>query len=235
MQTFAQNSEAAVQAQLNSIFSNIDKSQIPSGYLSEYGGDFVEKRLYNGVLSDSNFITNKTGFNFLYNDIATSRIYTNALTMINIDSVDALIDAAPVSTSTPLIFLTAQYSTLNENAVNNGYFTIQNNQLFDANPSPNARVNFKYIFNQAFAAVPTETVSKIKGAISLTFNPTLLFTNSNQNITQVWIDFLDGQGFNEVITNGTITKYYTDSSGDKKFNIKVQCSNGNIFYTTSQQ
>ena len=123
----------------------------------------------------------------------------------------------------------------NENAVNNGYFTIQNNQLFDANPSPNARVNFKYIFNQAFAAVPTETVSKIKGAISLTFNPTLLFTNSNQNITQVWIDFLDGQGFNEVITNGTITKYYTDSSGDKKFNIKVQCSNGNIFYTTSQQ
>ena len=29
MQTFAQNTKAAVQAQLNSIFSNIDKSQIP--------------------------------------------------------------------------------------------------------------------------------------------------------------------------------------------------------------
>ncbi len=237
MQIFAQNSEAAVQAQLNSIFSNIDKSQIPSGYLSEYGGDFVEKRLYNGVLSDSNFITNKTGFNFLYNDIATARIYTNAPTMISIDSVNALIDAAPLNTATPLIFLTAQYSTLNENAVNNGYFTIQNNQLFDAtyNPARNDRVSFKYIFNQAFAAVPTETVSKIKGAISLTFNPTLFFTNSNQNITQVWIDFLDGQGYNEIITNGSITKYYADSSGDKKFNIKVHCSNGNIFYSTSQQ
>ena len=235
IQTFAQNTEAAVQAQLNSIFINIDKSQIPNGYLSEYGGDFVEKRLYNGVLADSNFIVNKSGYNFLYNDIATARIYVNAPTMVSIDSVDALIGAVPASTATPLLFLTAQYGTLNENAVNNGYFRVQNNQLFDAVPSTNARVNFKYIFNQAFAAVPTEAISKIKGAISLSFNPTLVFTNSNQNITQVWVDFLDGQGYNEILSNSQITKNYTDSSGDKKFNIKVQCSNGNVFYSASQQ
>jgi hypothetical protein len=43
---FAQQGETAVQTELNSIFALINKSQIPSGYLSEYGGDFVEKKYY---------------------------------------------------------------------------------------------------------------------------------------------------------------------------------------------
>lgn len=42
--TFAQG-EAPVQAELNTIFQYINKSQIPNGYLGEYGSDFAEKRL----------------------------------------------------------------------------------------------------------------------------------------------------------------------------------------------
>lgn len=45
-----------VREELNHIFQYIDKSQVPSGYLDEYGPQFTEKKWYTGVLADSNFI-----------------------------------------------------------------------------------------------------------------------------------------------------------------------------------
>ena len=39
---------------LDSIFINIDKSQIPNGYLQEYGAEFTPLHRYNGALTDSN-------------------------------------------------------------------------------------------------------------------------------------------------------------------------------------
>ncbi|TAD92860.1 MAG: hypothetical protein EAY75_01610 [Bacteroidetes bacterium] len=39
--------------ELNHIFQLMDKSQVPSGYLDEFGVQFVDKTFYNGVLADS--------------------------------------------------------------------------------------------------------------------------------------------------------------------------------------
>ena len=229
-QAFAQ-SDIAVQAQLTSIFSNIDKSQIPSGYLGEYGSDFVEKRLYNGIPSDSNFILNISGFRFMYIDIVSSRIYNNALTMPGIDEINNVIDSLQDSSSTALAFLTAQYASINDNAINMGLFTSSNNQLSDVA----TRTQNPYILKQIFASAPINEVSEITGSISLRWTTGLSFTNSGQNITHVWIDFLDGQGYIPIALNGSVNKVYTDSSGYKKFKIKVQCTNGEILYTSSQQ
>jgi hypothetical protein len=227
----AQTGDLAVQNELNSIFSNIDKSQIPSGYLSEYGSDFVAKNNYIGTLTESNFIEDITGFRFLYNDIYSSRIYANAPTLPTIESVNNTIDILPNNIATPLILLTAQYATLNESALNLGLFTTSNNQLYDVanrNQSP-------YIINQSFAAVPISAISKVKNSISLQWLSSLAYSNSNQIISALYIDFLDGQGFNTLSLNGTITKNYTDSSGYKKFIIKAIYTNGDVFFTSSQQ
>ena len=50
---------------LDSIFINIDKSQIPNGYLQEYGAEFTPLHRYNGVLTDSNVINNLDLFRFI--------------------------------------------------------------------------------------------------------------------------------------------------------------------------
>ena len=50
---------------LDSVFYNIDKSQIPSGYLQEYGAEFTPLHRYNGVLTDSNVINNLDLFRFI--------------------------------------------------------------------------------------------------------------------------------------------------------------------------
>ncbi len=119
---FAQG-EVQVQAELNTIFSQIDKSQIPYGYLSEYGGDFVEKRFYNGVLADSNFIEDISGFRFLYNDISTARIHTTAYNMPSVSAINSVITAFTDSNSSALLLLNARYAILKEDAINMGLFT----------------------------------------------------------------------------------------------------------------
>ena len=43
-----------VRTEQNLIFQNIDKSQIPTGYLNEYRPEVVYKKWLNGILSDSN-------------------------------------------------------------------------------------------------------------------------------------------------------------------------------------
>ena len=45
-----------VRTELNSIFQNINKTQIPTGYLNEYGPEVVNKKWLTGALSDSNFL-----------------------------------------------------------------------------------------------------------------------------------------------------------------------------------
>jgi hypothetical protein len=44
----------SLQAKLSSIFANIDKSQVPTGYLYEAVVRLLEPRFYNGLLTDSN-------------------------------------------------------------------------------------------------------------------------------------------------------------------------------------
>ncbi len=228
--TFAQG-EAPVQAELNTIFQYINKSQIPNGYLGEYGSDFAEKRLYNGVLADSNFIYNISGFNFLYNDIVSARIYSAAPTMPSMQTVNDTLNALPAANASSLVFLTAKYGVLKENALSLGLFTRSGNQLFDVAGRPQS----PYTSQQLFAAAPADPVSKNIGAIQLTWRAGLCFSNSGQSISQVWIDFLDGAGYRSLPANTVLTQNYTDSSGYKKFNIKVQCSDLSVLYSSSRQ
>lgn len=62
--------------QLNSIFQYVDKSQVPTGYLEEYGPRMVPFDIFNGVLTDSNRVDTDL-WELLYGSILASRIYGN--------------------------------------------------------------------------------------------------------------------------------------------------------------
>ncbi|MCW3074371.1 MAG: hypothetical protein JWP69_1440 [Flaviaesturariibacter sp.] len=59
---------------LDSVFQNVNKSLIPTGYLKEYGAEFMPLHCFNGVLTDSNVIANLNAFRFAYTDLVTARI-----------------------------------------------------------------------------------------------------------------------------------------------------------------
>lgn len=76
--------------QLNHIFQYINKTQIPTGYLDEYGAQFVDKKPYNGVLSDSNIIRELTVFKLIYNDVSTAKINPAASSLPSIDTLNGI-------------------------------------------------------------------------------------------------------------------------------------------------
>ena len=226
-----------VRTELNSIFQNINKTQIPTGYLNEYGPEVVNKKWLTGALSDSNFIRDMNTFNFLYNDIENCRINfpaapPSSLARVTqpivqpLDSAKIMIDLARYDSLGILAFFTADYASLLEDALNLNLFTKVGNQIFDvAN-----RTQSPYLLNHTFAAAPVLGESKFNNQIKLGFKE-LLYGNTSNVISSVQINFLDGAGYQNLFANNSITpltKSYTDSSGFKKFAVKVTYTNGKI-------
>ncbi len=64
----------ALRIKLNSIFQNIDKSQVPTGYLKEYGAEPIPIHCFKGLLTDSNALAGIDAFRATYTDISTAKI-----------------------------------------------------------------------------------------------------------------------------------------------------------------
>ncbi len=221
-----------VRAELDHIFQYIDKSQVPSGYLDEYGPQFAEKKWYTGVLADSNFIQFISGFRLLYNDIEQARIYSGAPVLTSLDLVNNSISQLPASNNTPLIFLISKYATANEDAINLNLFSNNgNNQVLDVA----GRTQSPYMQNNFFAACPVLEDAPQKNIISLSYNPALVYSNCGKTISSVAVDFLKGSGYQTIAPNAEVSYTYTDSSGYKKFAIMVNCTDGSVYYCYSQQ
>jgi hypothetical protein len=72
--TYSQNTEDSFALRINYIFQDVDKNQIPTGILSDYGIDFLNLDNYTGQqLHDSNYVGNKEWF-ALYNSIYSSQV-----------------------------------------------------------------------------------------------------------------------------------------------------------------
>ncbi len=207
------------------IFQNIDKTLIPTGYLNEYGPEVVYKKWLNGILSDSNLVADINLFNFLYNDIENSRI-VNPIVLPPLDTARVMIDITRYDTLTKLVFFSANYASLREDALQQNLFTKVGNQIFDVA----GRTQSPYILSHTFAAVPVLPESKFTNEIRLGYSP-LFYGNTGNTIAAVQVNFLDGTGYQNIYSNGTATpviKTYSDSTGFKKFAVKVIYSNGSI-------
>lgn len=75
---------------LNLVFAHIDKSQVPTGFLEEYGAPLVSLDVFNGILTDSNKV-NIGVWRQAYATVQTSRIYgSNPLP--NLSAVNTSLD-----------------------------------------------------------------------------------------------------------------------------------------------
>jgi|GEM_PF-1032299 hypothetical protein len=211
--------------QLDNVFQNIDKTQIPTGYLDEYGTQFIRKDYFNGVIADSNLV-NLTSFRFIYADISSAKILPSANSIPDITTVNSeIITAKQNLSATPLVLFFGQYASLKPNGLTDNLFTMNNNQLFDV---PN-RIQSPYVQKSVFAATAATASGYFNnGTISLTYNPSLFYTNTNNTISSIGIDFMDGQGIQNLPPNGTLNKIYTDSDGEKEFIIQVILDNGTV-------
>ena len=160
--------------QMNYIFQYVDKNRITTGLLSDYGLQFIEPDVFNGVPADSNYVNMDT-WKMLYSGIYTSKINNN-ISMTLPETVFTQIDNATHSTAVPLAMMHYQYNQLNENAVTQGLLQVVNDQIYDV-----PGMASPYLTKQLFAVAPKE-LSFDGPTASFVFKSGLWYQNVNKTI-----------------------------------------------------
>ena len=100
---------------LDSIFQYVDKTQIPTGYLKEYGSEFLPMHWFNGILTDSNVVNSLDIFRTAYCDIITAKLPTQPISqqarivrfnnLLPLPQVNDSLDAVANNINSPIAIL----------------------------------------------------------------------------------------------------------------------------------
>ena len=214
---------------MNLAFQPLEKNRVPFGLLKDQAFEFTELAAYNGVVTDTNYVTPVT-IKQIYNTLLSARIHDNASQFIQPDVYEQRWQAnrtQGVITLSGLLFNYAQFKT---DAVTSGKLQVINNQFVDKyiggtwqNP---------YDTKQTFAIAPS--VRKYKGyTFSIKIPSNLWLTNVTETIQSIQIDANDGLGYRTTTFGQNLSVAYT-SSGLKHWYYKVTLSNGQILYSHSK-
>jgi hypothetical protein len=196
----AQNTAYANRMQY--IFSNINKSKVTTGYLKEFGVRFANIEASNGALNTSNYVTPKE-WNGIYSSLYSMRVGTVAQNMTAPSSVNTNLKNAQNNTN-DILFAVQHYNyqQYKTNAHTNGDVTITNDKIYDVtgrNP---------YDTKSLFAITPLK--QQLQGN-NFTFKlpSNLIYTNVGLTISQINIDFSNGQGYQNIALNQVKNISYT--------------------------
>lgn len=208
---------SSTQGLLQYIFKNIDKAQVPTGILAEYGCPIVPMATFNGALTDSNMVDMNL-WRTLYFQLQTGYCQASTNPFAPITSVNAAIQqstAGSLPTAIPLLM--GSYASVKPNAITANLlrYAQAQNQLWDVAGRPQS----PYQTNSLFAACPSfnRTTS---GTASFVYNPSLVWNNTGKAISQLQIDFGNGQGWQTLAANTPISVSYADT-GTKHWTIKA--------------
>jgi len=116
---------------MNYIFQNVNKSLVTTGFLKDYGIEFLNLDNYKGsVLHDSNFVS-LDEWRLLYSSLYSSQINSNA-NMLYLDTINRLINKYNY-TSMPVTFagLYYTYHRFRDDALTANLMSINNGRLYD--------------------------------------------------------------------------------------------------------
>lgn len=206
---------------LDYVFRNLDKSQVPTAYLEEYGTGLLAFRPYNGALVDSNKVT-ATPWRALYAGLQSARI-TGTNPMQTLPAVNTVIDNQTTGSTIPIPILHYDYAALKPNAITSNLLRASNNQLFDVA----GRAQSPYEQRTLFVAAPASD-SILVGNLSFVLRSDLYFTNTGKTVGGLWLDGGDGNGYVAVSWN-TPQAFTYGTAGDKTVKIKITYTDGTAY------
>lgn len=217
LNTYAQNTPDSFANRINYIFQHVDKTQISTGLLTDYGIDFLNLANYNGQqLHDSNYVSNQEWIT-IYTSLYSSQ--TRLLsTLPNPEAVATdFANNASTNGATGLAILHYNYNSYRDDAVSAGLVTISNDQIYDvAN-----RGQSPYADKTAFAVSPVEN-NTTAGNDLFIFKTGLVYSNTGLTITGIEAD--KGAGFFSVSMN-TPFSFGFSASGIYPVTFRISFSN----------
>ena len=191
---------------MENIFEYVDKSQIPTGLLSDYGLKFIYPDSYNGVVCDSNYVS-RVVWEMLYAGLYDSRINGKC----QMQTPDEVYKQAEGNLS----ILYYKYNTFAEDALERGLVTFEDEKIriVPGMPSP-------YVEKECFAVVPEE------GTLPYVFDKNNFFTNTGLDVTK--IEYKIGNGNYGVIpiSSGMSHRVPVNTPGEYDITFRVTFSNG---------
>ncbi|WP_445738345.1 hypothetical protein [Mariniflexile sp.] len=208
------------------VFGNIDKTKVTTGYLKEFGIRFNEVEAYNGVISTNNLV-DKTQWQSLYSSLYTMRVGTVAQNMVAPNTVFDNLKTQQAGTTD--VLLAAQYYNYQQykaNAYTNGDVTVISDRIYDvAGRNP-------YDTKTIFGVAPLK--KQLQGnTFTFKLPSSLIYSNSGLTISQVQVDFDNGQGYQTIALNTAQSITYT-SGGEKELKVKFVYSGGPTLYSHSK-
>ena len=209
----------SVRIAINNILAPLNKTLIPTGILAENSYPLLDLSTYNGQLTADNTM-DFSQWRLLYNQ-ALSGAYVAptglpGIDQLNIDYTTARNNSLNNVVSVSLI----NYASIKATAITDGLMTVTNGQLFDNNAgSP-------YQTNRLFIAAASNNTAK-NGVLNLLFNPSLFNTNTGLTVTNVQVDFGNGNGFVTASYNTALNGVYT-TIGNKQLIYKITFSDASV-------
>ena len=218
----AQVDTSTTQKLLQYIMQPLDKNQIPTGFLEEYGCPMLPMATFNGTLSDSNRMDMHL-WRTLYFQLQTGWTRTTSNPLPVITTINNTIKNN--SGDTVLIpLLIGNYNTVKSNAFSSNLLSYNSStkKVYDVAGRPQSPYDLKNLF--AACPLMKETVT---GTATFVIKPNTIWNNTGKTINQLQIDFANGQGFQTITIGSPITVSYSDT-GYKRWTIKTTLSDNSI-------
>ena len=116
---------------VNNVFGALEANRISTGFLTDYGFDFTDPKIYNGTVLVDSTLMEQGIYSELYKTIFTSKFNSNAGTLRHPSIQDSLCFVARQKEVITLSGLLFKYNAIDPNAQANGKMQTVNGQLKD--------------------------------------------------------------------------------------------------------
>jgi len=212
--------------QMQAIFQHVDKTQVPTGLLADYGMPLADLSAFPGTLNSSNYVDLLT-WRLVYAALYTSQVNGNA-SLASLEAINSLVEVpenllsaqSPDHSPVRIPILHYRYNALREDAVDQRLMRVENNQIYDVA----GRTQSPYLARTVFAACPSVAYDE-DGVVDFRLAQDLFYTNLGGTVSSVQVDFGDGQGYVPVAWNTTRRVTYP-ATGEKTVRVKLSYADG---------
>lgn len=111
------------------MFEEVNRSNVPTGLLSNYGVQPIPLEYYNGIPADSNFVDNDS-YILLYAGVYSAK-FNNNISLITPDELSLQIQNYSSGNSIPVSVMHYEYNRIKEDAVEQGLVSVVNEQIIE--------------------------------------------------------------------------------------------------------
>ena len=214
---------ATIRSSINSMFSGIDKTKVPTQLLLDYAIDLVELSNYDGrTLTDSNYISLIDYENILRSirsaSVTTSKPFRNVESII--ESFTTTNDESSIKMSLAIY----KYNRIKANALDDGLIRYNPNlkRVYDKYDGESWVNPYEEVNLVAFAL--NRSVVNLRTTLSLELTSAFMFSNNTDNIRYILLNAGDGRGWRKITINTPIDIYY-NSIGEKDVTVRIVTKN----------